>query len=44
MTLLILNGVVNDVELTRKKKYIIIASFKSEQICKLMNRLQVCVF
>ena len=39
MTLQFLNAVANDAESTQKlKNYIIIASLKSETICKLINR------
>ena len=39
MTLHLLNNVANDAELHTKKKYIIIASLKSETMRKVKNRI-----
>ena len=43
MTLLFLNDVANDAESTNKK-YVIIASLKSETMGKLINRIPVSWF
>ena len=39
MTLRFLNDVANDIELTKYKNYVIIASLKNELMGKLLNRI-----